>query len=79
MGVVSGANGRSSAQAPQVDGVGEDVFNAIGAFFLAWSFVLLVYGIRTTYGWTWLRSLGTVVLSVLALLCVVVIFLVGSA
>ncbi|MEZ5101284.1 MAG: Yip1 family protein [Thermoleophilia bacterium] len=61
------------------DGIGEDVFNAIGAAFLAWSFLLLVYGIRTTYGWTWLRALGTVVLSVLALLCVVVLFLVGSA
>ena len=56
------------------NGVGPAVFNGIGIVFILWSFGLLLYGIRTTYRWTWVRALGTVLLSVLALLAVVAMF-----
>ena len=49
---------------------GEQVFAALGLVFVIWAGLLLLYGIRTTYGWTWLRAVGTVLLGVLALLCV---------
>jgi hypothetical protein len=39
-------------------GLGGDLFVACQLAFLAWSLGLLVYGVRTTYGWTWLRALG---------------------
>jgi hypothetical protein len=41
-------------------GLGGDVFVAAQLAFLAWSLGLLVLGVRTTYGWTWLRALGAV-------------------
>ncbi len=34
------------------------VFQAIEAGFVAWSFALLIVGIRTANGWTWRRSLA---------------------
>ena len=49
---------------------GEQLFAALGFVFVVWAGVLLLYGIRTTYGWTWLRAVGTVLLGLLALLCV---------
>lgn len=58
-------------------GAGPKLFDAIGIAFIVWSFGLLVYGVRTTYRWSWLRALGTMLLAVLALLCVVVIFGIG--
>ena len=52
------------------ESLGEQIFSALGLVFVIWSGVLLLYGIRTTYDWTWLRAVGTVLLGVLALLCV---------
>ena len=53
---------------------GEQVFASLGVLFVVWAAVLLLYGIRTTYGWTWLRACGTVLLGILALLCVTALF-----
>lgn len=55
---------------------GEQVFAVLSGICVAWAFVLLLYGIRTTYEWTWLRAIGTVILGVLALLCVSAVFVV---
>ncbi len=53
---------------------GEQVFAALGIVFAVWAAALLFYGIRTTYGWTWVRAVGTVLLGLLALLCVAAVF-----
>ena len=53
-----------------VEATGEKVFAFLGVLFVLWALALLFYGIRTTYGWTWLRAFGTVLLGLLALLCV---------
>lgn len=52
------------------ESAGEQAFAALGLVFVVWAAILLLYGIRTTYGWTWLRAGGTVLLGMLALLCV---------
>lgn len=57
-------------------GIGPAIFNGVGVAFILWSVGLLLYGIRTTYRWTWLRAVGTVLLSVLALLALVAAFVV---
>jgi hypothetical protein len=38
------------------EGSGERALLAIQLFFVAWSLVLLVVGVRVTHGWTWLRA-----------------------
>jgi hypothetical protein len=47
-------------------GLGHGVFEALEAGFLVWAAALLVVGVRTVHGWTWLRSLAAA-LPVLAL------------
>lgn len=37
---------------------GGDVYLGYKLVFAAWSLGLLLYGVRTTYGWSWLRSVG---------------------
>jgi hypothetical protein len=39
-------------------GRGGDVYLGYKLAFAAWSLGLLLYGVRTTYGWSWLRSAG---------------------
>ena len=39
-------------------GRGGDVYLGYQLAFAAWSLGLLLYGVRTTYGWSWLRSAG---------------------
>jgi len=41
-------------------GVGGQVYLAWRLVFVLWSLGLLVYGIRTVYGWTWGRAAGAV-------------------
>jgi hypothetical protein len=48
-------------------GTGGQVFLGCQLAMLAWAAALLVYGVRTTYGWTWLRSLGALALLVVFL------------
>jgi hypothetical protein len=43
-------------------GAGGDLLLACQLAGLAWSLALLVYGVRTTYGWPWLRALAAVAL-----------------
>jgi hypothetical protein len=45
-------------------GAAGDVYLAFELAFVAWSLGLLVYGVRTTYGWPWLRAVGALVLVV---------------
>lgn len=56
-------------------GIGPAVFNGIGIAFILWSAGLLLYGIHTTYRWTWVRAIGTVLLAVLALLALVALLI----
>jgi hypothetical protein len=68
---------------------GEDIFRSGGAdehgaghwllplgqgLFFAWSFVLLVLGVRTVHDWAVARSLGAIALAVLALLGLGLVF-----
>ncbi len=39
-------------------GVGGDLYFAYQLLFVAWSFGLLLVGIRAVYGWTWARAAG---------------------
>jgi hypothetical protein len=39
-------------------GVGISVFEALEVGFLAWALALLVLGVRTVHGWSWMRSLA---------------------
>jgi hypothetical protein len=57
-------------------GVGGDLFVACQLAFLAWTFVLLLYGVRTTYDWSWPRSAGAVGLLAVFLVIFFVIFVV---
>jgi Yip1 domain len=52
-------------------GIGGDAYLAYQLLFPAWSFVLLLLGIRTVYGWSWSRAAGAVSL--------VTVFLTGLA
>ena len=58
-------------------GRGGDVYFAYRLLFVAWALVLLLVGVRTTYGWSWLRSLAALVLLVLflALFALISLFL----
>ena len=40
------------------EGRGGDIYLGYKLAFAAWSLGLLLYGVRTTYGWSWLRSIG---------------------
>jgi Yip1 domain len=40
------------------EGRGGHVYLGYRLAFAAWSLGLLLYGVRTTYGWSWLRSIG---------------------
>ncbi len=58
-------------------GVAGGVFLACQLAFLAWSLGLLLYGVRTTYGWSWPRSagaLGLLTLFLVLFFVVVVLF-----
>jgi hypothetical protein len=59
------------------EGRGGDVFLGYRLAFVAWSLGLLLYGVRTTYGWTWLRSAGALVLFVgfLAIFSLIAVFI----
>lgn len=39
-------------------GVAGNFYLAYRLLFVAWSFALLLFGIRTVYGWTWARAVG---------------------
>jgi len=45
-------------------GTGGKVYLGYRLVFLAWSLGLLLYGVRTTYGWSWLRSAAALLLLV---------------
>jgi hypothetical protein len=45
-------------------GAGSHVFAALELGFVAWSVVLLVIGIRSVHGWSWLRSIAVCALGV---------------
>ena len=44
-------------------GRGDAVFGAVYLAFVAWSVWLLVAGVRTVHGWTWVRATAAVVLA----------------
>jgi len=44
-------------------GTGDAVFGGIYYAFIAWSVVLLVLGVRSVHGWTWVRAAATVALA----------------
>ena len=48
-------------------GRGGDVFLGYRLAFVAWALGLLLYGVHTTYGWSWLRSVGALGLLVVFL------------
>ena len=43
-------------------GSGGDVYLGYELVFVVWTLALLLYGVRTTYGWSWPRSAGALVL-----------------
>jgi|SRR5581483_285586 len=45
-------------------GAGSHVFAALELMFVAWSAVLLVVGVRSVHGWTWVRAAAACVLVV---------------
>ncbi len=57
-------------------GRGGDVYLGYRLAFVAWSLGLLLYGVRTTYGWSWLRSTGALALLVvfLAIFSIIAVF-----
>ena len=48
----------SSARAARTPGAAATAYLAYKVVFAVWSLGLLLYGVRTTYGWSWLRSVG---------------------
>lgn len=44
-------------------GPGDRIFGGVLYAVFAWSFVLLVVGVRTVHGWSWARSAATVALA----------------
>jgi hypothetical protein len=50
------------------EGAGYWAFTTLALVFLAWSLVVLVVGVREVYGWTLVRALGALSLTVLVLL-----------
>ena len=58
-------------------GTGGGVYLGYRLAFVVWSFGLLLFGVRTTYGWSWLRSIGALGLLVgfMAIFSVIALFL----
>ena len=54
-------------------GAAGDVYLAFELIFVAWSLGLLLFGVRTTYGWPWRRAAGALAL-VVALVTLVWVF-----
>ncbi len=52
------------------------VLGGIGYAFTAWSLVLLTIGVRAVHGWTIVRAIGAVLLTVMALLALAILALV---
>ena len=50
------------------EGAGYWAFTALALVFLAWSLGLLVIGVREVFGWTVVRALGALSLTMLVLL-----------
>lgn len=50
------------------DGAGAWAFSGVNFAFAAWALTVLVIGIREVHGWTLVRSLGALLLTVMALL-----------
>lgn len=44
-------------------GTGSHVFTALELAFVAWALVLVVIGVRSVHGWTWLRALAACLIS----------------
>jgi Yip1 domain len=44
-------------------GAAGDVFRALDAGFVVWSLALLLVGVRTLNGWSWLRSMAALALA----------------
>jgi len=58
------------------EGTGELVFSLASYAFAAWSVVLLTIGVREVHGWTTIRAIGAVLLTVMALLGLAILALV---
>jgi hypothetical protein len=56
------------------EGTGEAVLLAAQLGFAAWSFGLLLLGVRVVHGWDWLRSAATVVAGAALLAAIVAVF-----
>jgi hypothetical protein len=56
------------------EGAGETILLALQLGFVAWSFGLLVLGIRVAHGWTWIRSIGALVAGAVLLAAIVGLF-----
>jgi hypothetical protein len=50
------------------EGAGQWIFTALAYAFAAWSVAVLTLGVRALHGWTLLRAVGAVMLTVMALL-----------
>ena len=55
-------------------GFGDRVFEGIDAAVLLWTLALLLIGARIVHGWTWPRSIGTVVFAAAVLVAVGAVF-----
>jgi hypothetical protein len=58
------------------EGTGELVFSIVSYAFAAWSIALLTIGVREVHGWTTIRAIGAVLLTVMALLGLAILALV---
>jgi hypothetical protein len=59
---------------PDAAGVGPWVFESLELALFAWAAVLLVVGVRSVYAWPLLRSVGALVLALLALVAFSLVF-----
>ena len=57
------------------EGAGEDSLLALQLAFVAWSVVLLAIGVRVTHGWSWSRSLASIVAAAALLAAILGVFL----
>ena len=60
-------------------GAGEWAFTAVSYVFAFWSLLLLAIGVRELHGWTPIRTIGAILLAVMALLGLAVVALVIGA
>ena len=56
------------------EGTGETVLLVLQLVFVAWSVALLVIGVRVVHGWTWLRTLVTLLAAAALLAAIVGVF-----